>query len=119
MARSSNIFKLGAGQYQVDFDSNKIIFYYVSRNKGHRAIGTASFRIVKGAALFNGGITHRSPRVVKELMEVAEGIFREAHPGVSIGGHALWLHQKKPPAGVSLGAERPQLPKRRPQPRRR
>ncbi|MBN1941575.1 MAG: hypothetical protein JW772_05330 [Candidatus Diapherotrites archaeon] len=117
MADYSSTFKLGAGQYQVDFEGNSVRFYRVSPSKGHRLIGNGNYKREGNHALFQGSITHPSPRVVQELAEVAESMFHEHNPNVWVGGHGLWLRRHKPPIGVQWH-EKAYFPQRnRPRPK--
>ena len=116
MTADSHHFKLGATQYQIDFEGNQIRFYHVGKNT-HRVIGTASFvihgKLGKQTAQFNASIYHPSARVVEELGEIAEGIFREKHPGVFIQGHRTWFRRGKPPLSRSHSDAPPAIPKRK------
>ena len=121
MEKLSHHYKIGASTYRIDFEGNSIRFYYIGK-KAARWIGNASFQIhgsgKNGTALFNGGIMHRSPRIVEELADLAENAFREQHPNIHIVGHRTWFHPRKPPFSRSHSEPKPRLPQRKIAPRR-
>ncbi|HLD59278.1 MAG TPA: hypothetical protein VI977_06650 [archaeon] len=105
--------KLGAAAYEIELNGSMVRIFYMSRARGRRAIGNASFMLHGQNAVASGNITHVSPRVVQELWEKIEKIFKARHPKVSISGHIVWFAKKGPPVGINPAGPRQKMPSRK------